>query len=87
MCNPNDKMIGLAQVPMYLSCEHGMWRTRATIYNWVKVGIDVHGERVRLKTHQRNGKLLTTPLWVEEFLNGTFSELGRAGVCGRIGAN
>ena len=55
-------------VPMtYEIC--GLKITRATVYNWAKTGVlDSCDQRVKLKTKKIANKLVTTEVWLRQFL-------------------
>ena len=63
------KLIPLSAVPSLVRELTGVWRHRATVYRWAKVGCRTIDARVvKLKTEKRMGQLFTTREDVMEFI-------------------
>lgn len=58
----------LAEVAAYVQAKTGVKRSRATVYNWAKLGVDVAGEKVVLETEMKAGQFFTREEWVDAFL-------------------
>ena len=67
----NDKkLIPLSAVPSLVAELTGVWRHRATVYRWAKVGCrSLDARMVKLKTEKRMGQLFTTREDVMEFIS------------------
>jgi len=65
----NSDLIKLNDVPKVLLELTGVFRCRATVYNWARNGRpDYTGKKVKLKTCKRVGSLYTSQDWLIEFL-------------------
>lgn len=65
----NDKLIPLRDVPMLLVELTGVFRGKATIYNWAKKGCRTRDARiVKLETVKRLKQIFTTREAVKEFI-------------------
>lgn len=65
----NKDLIKLGRVPAMILDLTGVYRGRATVYNWSKKGrINQNGQRVTLKTYKRLGQLYTTKQNVIDFI-------------------
>ncbi len=63
------KLIQLSAVPSLVAELTGVWRHRATVYRWAKVGCrSLDARVVKLKTEKRMGQLFTTRDAVMEFI-------------------
>ncbi len=67
----NDKkLIPLSAVPSLVAELTGVWRHRATVYRWAKVGCrSLDARMVKLKTEKRMGQLFTIREDVIEFIS------------------
>ena len=66
-----EKLIPLSAVPSLVAELTGVWRHRATVYRWAKVGCrSIDARVVKLKTEKRMGQLFTTRDDVMEFIKG-----------------
>lgn len=64
------KLIPLSAVPTLVADLTGVWRHRATVYRWAKVGCRTLDARVvKLKVEKRMGQLFTTREDVMEFIS------------------
>lgn len=64
------KLIPLSAVPSLIAELTGVWRHRATVYRWAKVGCrSLDARVVKLKTEKRMGQLFTTREDVVEFIS------------------
>lgn len=63
------KRLKLGEVPAYVLTKHGSKVSRATVYNWVKLG--VRGTKLRTTSVKRALDLVqvTTTEWVDEFIS------------------
>ena len=67
----DNKLIPLSAVPSLIADLTGVWRHRATVYRWAKVGCrSLDARVVKLKTEKRMGQLFTTAEDVKEFIRG-----------------
>ena len=65
----DKKLIPLSAVPSLIADLTGVWRHRATVYRWAKVGCrSLDARMVKLKTEMRMGQLFTTRDAVMEFI-------------------
>ncbi len=63
------KLIPLSAVPSLVVELTGVWRHRATVYRWAKVGCrSLDARVVKLKTEKKMGQLFTTREDVMEFI-------------------
>ena len=63
------KLIPLSAVPSLVADLTGVWRHRATVYKWAKVGCrSLDARVVKLKVEKRMGQLFTTREDVMEFI-------------------
>lgn len=61
--------ISLGEVPAYMERVLGIKRTRQTVYNWAKTGVQRGlGQVVRMKAIKQAGRLMTTRQWVNDFV-------------------
>ena len=66
----DKKLIPLSAIPSLIADLTGVWRHRATIYRWAKVGCrSLDARVVKLKTEKRMGQLFTTKDDVMEFIS------------------
>ncbi len=66
-----EKLIPLSVVPSLVAELTGVWRHRATVYRWAKVGCrSIDARVVKLKTEKKMGQLFTTRDDVMEFIKG-----------------
>ena len=64
------KLIPLSAVPSLVAELTGVWRHRATVYRWAKVGCrSLDARMTKLKTEKRMGQLFTTREDVMEFIS------------------
>ena len=64
-----ERLIPLSTVPSLIAALTGVWRHRATVYRWAKVGCrSLDARVVKLKTEKRMGQLFTTEEAVKEFI-------------------
>ena len=64
------KLIPLSAVPSLIADLTGVWRHRATVYRWAKVGCrSLDARVVKLKTEKRMGQLFTTKEDVIKFIS------------------
>ncbi len=65
-----EKLIPISAVPSLIVELTGVFRHRATVYRWAKVGCRTLDARViKLKTEKKMGQLFTTREDVMEFIN------------------
>lgn len=62
------KRMRLAEVPAYVLGKTGVERSRQTVYNWVKNGVTISGQAIKLGTTTHAGQLFTTETLVDIFL-------------------
>ncbi len=63
------KLIPLSSVPSLIAELTGVWRHRATVYRWAKVGCrSLDARMVKLKTEKKMGQLFTTRKDVVDFI-------------------
>ena len=63
------KLIPLSAVPSLIAELTGVWRHRATVYRWAKVGCrSLDARVVKLKTEKKMGQLFTTRQDVVDFI-------------------
>ena len=66
----NEKLIPLSQVPDLLVELTGVYRHRATVYKWAKIGCrSIDARIVKLKSEKRLGQLFTTRENIVNFIN------------------
>ena len=64
-----QKLIPLSAVPSLIADLTGVWRHRATVYRWAKVGCrSLDARMVKLKTEKKMGQLFTTRKDVVDFI-------------------
>ena len=64
------KLIPLSAVPSLVAELTGVWRHRATVYKWAKVGCrSLDARVVKLKVEKRMGQLFTTREAVVDFIS------------------
>ena len=65
----DKKLIPLSAVPSLIADLTGVWRHRATVYRWAKVGCrSLDARVVKLKTEKKMGQLFTTRQDVVDFI-------------------
>lgn len=67
---PTHQYITLGEVVPYLSRVLGIDRTRQTVHNWAKHGVERGlSQTLYLQTIKRAGVMYTTRTWVREFVD------------------
>lgn len=66
----NDRLIPISAVPMLLVELTGIFRCKATVYNWTRKGCrTIDGRIVKLEIKKRLKQIFTTRSAVKEFIN------------------